>query len=479
MVASEVKTEPLASRQWAILMSLCGMAFCVVLDTSTVVTALPSIREDLGFSATGLHWVITGYALAFGGLMLLAGRLADYFGGRRTFLVGVAMFTAASLLCGLAWTPEVLVAARFAQGATGALVLPSALSIIMKVFEEGPRRNKALALWSSVGGLGGIVGFIVGGPLTDGPGWPWIFYMNVPIAVAVWFASLRLIGPDAPIERRGAFDFTGAATATGGLMLLVWSFSEIPNKGWGHPHTLLGVLGVVVAAAVFTAAETRSKSPLVPFRLFRNSTLSSGNIALFLAGFAQQGLWLVLSLHLQGVHGLSAVQFSALMLVPAAVGFGGVVVAQRLTLRFSIRSLVTVSMLGVGLAALPLTAISAEDASLPLIVVSVAVLGVFFGIAMVTCSIAALSGVDESDHGIASGVEESTYMIGGPLGVAAASTIIAWIAAGAPQALTAAEAAAAGHRWAIGVLAGAALLSPLITLPLMRGRGRFGRRSVG
>ncbi|WP_025273027.1 MFS transporter [Haloglycomyces albus] len=458
----------LTKNQRVLLTLLCGAAFLIVLDTATVVTALPSIQSDLGFSAGGVQWVVTGYSLTFGGLMMLCGRLADRFGGRRMFLIGMTAFIVTSWFCGFAWSSEVLVVSRFAQGAAAALTMPAALSVIMANFPEGGQRNKALGVWSTVGGLGGISGAVVGGPLTDGPGWSWIFYMNIPLALLVVVLSFRFLAADRGKAGGGSFDLSGAATITSSLFLLVWAMSNVPESGWLHPTTLGMLGGSIVLFALFLAVEKRAAYPLVPLRLFRNGTLSGGNVALFLAGMLQ-GTWFIVTLMAQGVHGFSATQFGLIMVVPAGASIVGAMLGQKVTTAFGTKRVVIVSTLLTALAVIPLLSVTADEFNLWIVLSGAVVMGLVFGVAMVSTSIAALTGVDEADNGIASGIEESTFMIGSPVGIAIAASVAAWVTTTiAPASATQGEALIQGHRTALVVLVAIGLLAPLLSWILMR-----------
>lgn len=466
---TEDKRPRLTARQWTVLGLLSSVAFLVVVDTATVITALPSMRTDLGFSPAGLQWVVTGYTLALGGLTMLGGRLADRFGRRRVFLAGLGLFTVTSWLCGIAWTAEVLVAARIAQGAGAALVMPAALSILMVAFAEGPVRNKALGMWASVGGLGGIAGFVLGGPLIDGPGWGWIFFINIPVGVIVFAAVLRLLDRDgAPSGGRG-FDVGGAVAATGGLAALVYGISSVPETGWGHPAVLISLAAFAVAAVAFVLVERRAATPLVPLRLFANPVLSGGNLVLLLMGMAINGTWFVVTLYVQGLLGYSATGFGLLMLAPAAASVIGAQLGQRLVNRFSLGSMAAVGAGAIGAAVTLLLRAAPGSGLLSTVLVPVLVIGLAFGVGIVAASIAALAGVPASDAGAASGVKESTFMIGSPIGVALLSSVAVWGEAAALDGGAAGpDAAVQGFRLAFAVAALLAVAAVVIALTAMR-----------
>src|ERR687895_2265203 len=226
-------------RRWYALALLCGAFFMVLLDANIVFVALPSIRADLGLSEQGLQWVVSAYTLTFGGLLLLGGRAADLLGRRRVFMIGVGLFTAASLLCGLAWSPAALLAARALQGVGAAIMTPTALSIISTTFPEGAERNKALGIWGMMGGIGATAGWLIGGPLVDGPGWEWIFFINLPIGLAALALSPVLLRESRGALTRRSYDPAGAVTITGALVLLVYALVEAPDVGWGAARTIV------------------------------------------------------------------------------------------------------------------------------------------------------------------------------------------------------------------------------------------------
>jgi EmrB/QacA subfamily drug resistance transporter len=296
-------------RRWKALAVLCAAFFMVVLDGSIVFVALPSIGPELGFSDQGLQWVVSAYALTFGGLLLLGGRAADLLGRRRVFMAGVALFTAASLLCGLAWSPAALLAARAVQGIGAAIMTPAALSIISTTFPEGAERNKALGIWGALAGLGATAGWLIGGPLVDGPGWEWIFLINIPIGVAGLALAPALLSESSAALPRRSYDPAGALTITGALVLLVYALGEAPDVGWVHVQTILLGAGSAVLLAAFALIESRHRAPLMPLRVMRSRTLVGGNLVGLLFGTVASGMPFILTLYAQQVLGYSAVEF--------------------------------------------------------------------------------------------------------------------------------------------------------------------------
>src|SRR4029450_12850827 len=299
------RTAPDPRRWWALAL-LCGAFFMVILDAAIVTVALPSIEAKLGFSAQGLQWVVSAYALTFAGLLLLGGRAADLLGRRRVFMVGVAGFTLASWLCGLAWSDRALIGARAFQGMGAAIMTPSALSIITTTFEEGAERNKALGIWGALGGIGATTAWLIGGPLVDGPGWEWIFFINIPVGLAALALSPVLLRESRAATAKRSYDPAGALTITGALFLLVYAVVEAPNTGWGDPQTILELAGSAALLAAFALIESRQRAPLVPFRIFRRRTIVGANAVMLVFGMLPYGLGFILTLYAQQVLGYSA-----------------------------------------------------------------------------------------------------------------------------------------------------------------------------
>src|SRR5262245_14842997 len=282
--------DPTSSRKWLGLAALCAAFFMVILDVAIVNVALPTIQVDLGFSQRNLQWVVSAYALTFGGLLLLGGRAADLLGRRRLFIVGLAVFAAASLLAGLAWTDTVLIAARAFQGIGAAIMTPAALSILMTTFEEGAERNKALGIWGAVGASGGTVGVLLGGILTDTIGWEWIFFLNVPVGVMVIAAAPFLLRESRGHLAERRFDLAGALSVTAGIAVLVYALVEANDAGWASAQTLGLIAASAALLAAFTVIERRSSAPLVPFSIFRIRAVTGSNAAGLALGAAIFGM---------------------------------------------------------------------------------------------------------------------------------------------------------------------------------------------
>jgi EmrB/QacA subfamily drug resistance transporter len=410
-------------RRWSALALLCGAFFMVVLDATIVLVALPSIQADIGFSEQGLQWVLSAYALTFGGLLLLGGRAADLLGRRRLFMTGVLFFTAASLMCGLAWSPAALLAARVLQGVGAAIMTPTALSIISTTFPEGPERNKALGIWGALGGIGATTAWLIGGPLVDGPGWEWIFFINIPLGLAALALSPLLLRESRAAPTLRSYDPAGALTITAALVLLVYAFVEAPDVGWGDARTILLVAGSAVLLAAFALIESRHPAPLVPLRFLRSRTLVGANAVMLLIGTVAFGMPFVLTLYAQQVLDYSAVEFglgSVVLAVGAAVG---AIVAQAAVLKVGFRPVAATGLALMGGGSLLLTQVSAGGSYFGDIFFGLLVFGPGVGLAFVAATVAALADVAEHESGLASGLSNTAFQIGAALGVAIATTV--------------------------------------------------------
>ncbi len=419
-----IPTEP-DPRRWLCLAVIVAAQFMVVLDVAIVNVALPTIKTDLHFRQTSLQWVVTSYSIFFGGVLLLGGRMADLLGRRRLFLAGLALFTACSLLDGLAWSEGSLIAFRSAQGLGAALLSPAALSILTTTFEEGRERNLALGIWGAVSGSGGAAGVLLGGALTSSLSWSWIFFINVPVGLVVLAIATRLLDESRAAVDHRHFDVPGAASITGGLMLLVYAMTRAAQHGWGSAETigLLAASGALILA--FVAIQLRSSAPLLPMRLFRLRTLSGSNLAGLLLGGALFSQFFLLTLYMQQVLHYSALQTGVayIALTLAIIIFANV--SQALALRVGIRLLLPTGLLlaAAGLvlyARLPVHGHYFWDL-FPAFVLS----GVGMAFAFIPMTIGALAGVKPAEAGIASGLINTSQQIGGAIGVAAATTIAA------------------------------------------------------
>lgn len=393
-------------RNRRVLAVLGAAFFVVVLDSTIVYVALPSIADDLAFAHGDVQWVLSAYLVTFGGLLLFGGRVADLLGRRRVFLAGIAIFTAASVVCGWATEPAVLVGARVLQGAGAAVMAPTALSLLLTTFEPGPERNRALGVWGGIGGVGGTAGLVLGGPITQLWGWQWIFLVNLPVGALLVLGVRRLVPHDAPTPGGPrSFDVAGAVTVTASLVLLVLGITE---ASWP------ALLAAAVLMAVFVLVERRAVAPLVPWRVVRSRRLVAGNVLLLVAGMCVDGVLLVLALGAQE-SGLSPVQFGLTTAAMTVASVVGSVAGQAVVTRTGVRAVAVVgtALLAVGSLALP---------TLPL-VVGLAVFGAGLGAAFVSAQIAAVSGAEPDDAGLAAGVADTSFAVGGALGVAVLSTV--------------------------------------------------------
>src|SRR5262245_59006275 len=421
--AGRVAPTGLDPRRWQALALLCGAFFMVLLDGTITLVALPSIGADLGFARQDLPWVLSAYALTFGGLLLLGGRAADLLGRRRVFIAGVAVFTAASLLCGLAWSPAALLAARVVQGAGAAIMTPTALSIISTTFTEGSERNRALGIWGALGGIGATTAWLIGGPLVDGPGWRWIFFINVPIGVAALALSPVLLLESRGSLARRSYDPAGALTITGALVLLVYAVVKAPDAGWGDVRTILPLTGSAVLLAAFALIESRHPAPLVPLRIFRSRTLAAADAVTVLIGTVAIGMPFVLTLYAQQVVGYSPVKFGVSSVVLALGATAGAMAGQGAIGKAGFRPVAAAGLALMGAGSLVLTQVSVHGSYFPGIFFGLLLCGLGIGLAFVTATVAALAGVAEHEAGLASGLSNTALQIGSAIGVAIVTTV--------------------------------------------------------
>ena len=412
-------------RRWLVLAVTVIAQFMVILDVSVVNVALPSIKHDLHFSQESLQWVITAYSILFGGMLLLGGRLADLLGRRRLFMAGVAVFTVGSLLSGLAWSEDALIATRALQGLGGALLAPAALSIVVTTFREGRERNIALGVWGAASGIGGAVGVLLGGVLTSDLDWSWIFFVNLPVGVAVLAVSPWLLSESRAALVHRHYDVSGATSITAGLMVLVYAITRGSEHGWSNAATigLLAAAGALIVA--FVGIEARSAAPLLPLRIFRLRTLSAANATMLVTGAATFGQFFLLTLYMQEVLRYSAIEtgvaFIALAVTIVAVSNLG----QALTTRLGARPVLSAGLLltaagGALYAQMPADGHYFWDV-FPALLVS----GIGLAFSFVPVTIASLTGVQPADAGVASGLINTSRQIGGSIGLAAVTTIAA------------------------------------------------------
>ncbi|MCW2975525.1 MAG: hypothetical protein JWM06_806 [Actinomycetia bacterium] len=452
------------NRRWLALAVIVAAQFMVVLDIAIVNVALPTIKTDLHFPEASLQWVISAYAIVFGGFLLLGGRLADILGRRRLFVAGLALFSASSILCGLAWSEGSLIAFRALQGLGGALLAPAALSMLMTTFREGRDRNLALGIWGAASGSGGAAGVLLGGVLTSYLSWSWVFFINVPVGVAVIAVTPWLLRESRSELPHRHFDVAGATTVTAGLMLLVYALTRAAESGWGNTTTIGLLAGSALLIAAFVGIERRSAAPLLPLRIFRQRTLAAANgIALFVGAIAFAEFFM-LTLYMQQVLHYSALQtgvgFVAITLT--IVVFSNV--GQTLVTRIGVRPVLASGLLlaAVGLALL--TQLPAHGHYFQDLFPALVVSGIGMAFTFVPMTIAALTGVTGADAGIASGLINTTRQIGGAVGLAAVSTIAATSGShGVATSLAGAD-LTHGFRTAFAVLTGLALIGVAVAV---------------
>ena len=427
MTISDTRTR------WLALVVLCLGDLMIVLDTTIVNVALPSIREDLGFTESSLAWVVNAYLLTFGGFLLLGGRLGDLFGQRRLFLLGIGLFTAASVVCGLAGSQGMLVVARAVQGVGGAVVSAVALSLMMVLFTEPAERAKAMGVFGFVAAGGGSVGVLLGGLLTDALTWHWVFLVNVPVGIAVVAATLVILPPTPVQGGETRLDIPGAVTVTSALVIAVYAIVNANGVGWGSARTL-GLLAVSAALLVaFVLIESRVRAPLVPLRLFRLRSIVVANVVGVLWAAAMFAWFFLSALYLQLVLGYSPMEvglaFLPANLIMAAFSIG---LSARLVMRFGIKRPLVTGMLLVGLGLLLFARAPVDGSFVVDVLPAMIVLGFGVGIAFNPVLLVAMSEVEPQESGLASGVVNTAFMMGGALGLA----VLASLAAARTEALS-------------------------------------------
>ena len=455
-------------RRWQALALVCAAFFMTVLDVSIVNVALPSIGRNLHFSQTGLQWVITAYAITFGGFLLLGGRLGDILGRKKMFLAGVVVFSAASLVCGLASSTGMLIAARAVQGFGAAVVSPSTLSIVTTTFEEGAERNKALGIWGAMGGSGAAAGVLFGGILTKYAGWEWIFFVNVPVGALVLLLAPRVVRESRAPDQHG-FDLAGAGSVTAGLALLVYAISKAPVDGWGDSVTIGLLAGAAALIAFFLVWETRTAHPLMPLSVFRIRTLAGANIVGVLLGASVFANFFLLTLYVQNVLHFSALKTGITFLATAGTTVVVAALSQWLTTKIGPRIVMAVGLaLNTGgliwYAQIPVHGSYVRD-----LLGGYLLVGFGLALAFIPVSIAALAGVGARDAGLASGLLNTSQQVGGAIGVAIASSVAVSHAThllhtGSSQA----AALTSGYALAFWVVAGISAAGVVAALALVR-----------
>jgi EmrB/QacA subfamily drug resistance transporter len=462
MVTSERK-------KWLALALLCAVQFMVVLDIAIVNVALPSIQVDLGFSQQNLQWVISAYALAFGGFLLLGGRAADLIGRRRVFVGGTILFALGSLLCGLAWSDESLIGARFIQGLGAAAITPAALAILVTTFSEGRERNIALGAWGAVGGFGAAAGVLFGGILTDLLSWEWIFFINLPVALLALILTPVLLSESLDAHGQG-FDVPGAVLVTAGLSVLVLGITQGQEWGWSSAATL-GVFATSAALlASFVVWELRVRDPLMPFSIFRLRTLTAANVAGFVLGTALFSMFLMLTLYMQQVLGYSPIETGLAYLAVAGTAVLWANVAAVAVNRVGVKPALIfgMSLLTIGL--VYFTQVSVGGSYWTDLFPGFLIIGLGIPFAFVPISIAAFAGTRQDQAGLASGLMNTTQQIGGAVGIAILSTIAVSTTGDAEAGTPVPVALTDGFQAAFWAGTAIALVGVLVSIFMVRGR---------
>ncbi len=417
--------QPSADRsRWLALYVLCAGVLMIVIDMTIVNVALPSIQNDLGFSQSDLSWVVNAYLIPFGGLLLLAGRLGDLLGQRRIFLIGLAVFTAASVLCALAQSQGLLIAARFVQGAGGALTSAVVLGMIVKIFPEPREQAKAIGVYGFVASAGGSIGLLAGGVLTEAISWHWIFLINVPVGIATAILAQRLVADDEGIGLREGADLPGAVVLTGGLMLGVYNILQVGEQGWTSTQTL--VLGAVSLALVgaFVARQSRIANPLMPLRLFRSRNVVGANVVMAFLVAGMFSMFFLGALYLQRVLGYDPLEVG-LAFLPSTIVMGTISLryTERLNMRFGARNTLLPGIVAVAAGLLLFARTPVDGSFLADVLPPVVLIGLGAGLSFPSLMSLAMSGATPSDAGMASGLVNATVQVGGAIGLAVLATL--------------------------------------------------------
>jgi EmrB/QacA subfamily drug resistance transporter len=451
-------------KRWLGLILLCSAQFVVVLDASIVNVALPTIGEALDFTESSLPWVVNAYVLTFGGFLLLGGRLADLLGRRRIFMIGLVVFALASLAGGLATSSGQLIAARAVQGLGGALLSPAALSIVATTFKDGAERNKALGVWGAVAGSGGAAGVLLGGVLTEYLGWEWVLWVNVPIGIAAAAIAPTLLAETRDEGEVRHFDVAGAVTVTAGLSSLVFALVDANEVGWGSTQTILTLVGSALLLAAFVVIESRSRAPLVPFSIFRVRTISGANVVGLLVGASLFSMFFFISLYMQQVLGYSAIK-AGLSYLPLAVSIilsAGI--ASQLVTKVGFKPILATGMALIAAGLIWFSQISVDGSFLGDILGPSLLAAVGLGFSFVPVTIAAVSGIEDREQGLASGLINTSQQVGGALGLAILAAVSSSVTGNSldPAVLT------EGFQDAFTVGAGFAILGLIATLVMIR-----------
>jgi EmrB/QacA subfamily drug resistance transporter len=458
----------LSTNPWVVLVLICVAQFMVILDATIVNVALPSIQTDLDLSEANLQWIVNAYALVFGGFLLLGGRAGDLLGRKRLFLIGLVVFTAASFLAGVSVNSGMLIASRAVQGLGAALISPAALSIISTTFAEGKERARALGVWAAIAIGGSAVGLILGGLLTQAFSWPWIFFVNVPVGIAGFVLSLRLIPESRDEHAAQAFDIAGAVTATGGLMSLVYTIVKAETNGWTSATTI-GFFGVaVLLLTAFVLIEQRSAAPLVRLSIFRIRSLLTANVVMFLVASGMFAMFFFNTLYIQRVLGYGPLE-AGLAFLPFT---GGIMVSAGLASQFAprigVRPVAAVGMIVSSIGMLLLTQLPVDGTYLANVLPALLLTSLGMGAVFMPLTLIATTGLEDSDQGLASGLFNTSQQIGGAVGLAILSTVAASRASAATG--TDKEALVTGFHWAFAGGAAFVLAALVVMVALLRPR---------
>jgi EmrB/QacA subfamily drug resistance transporter len=464
--------SPGFDRRWLTLAIVGAAFFMTVLDIAIVNVAIPSIQTDLHIQEKTVQWVITAYAITFGGFLLLGGRMADLLGRRLIFIVGLVLFTIASLVCGLANSAGVLIGSRAVQGLGAAIISPAALSIVTTTFREGAERNKALGIWGALGGSGAAAGVLFGGILTNYAGWEWIFWVNVPVGVIVLLLTLKFVPESTAHLGHRRFDAAGAVTITSSLAIFVYAISKAPDVGWGSAQTILLLLASAALFLISIGIEMRSSAPLVPLSIFKIRSLLGANVAGFLLGAVIFANFFVLTLYVQQVLGWSALRTGVTFLATAGTTVIWAGVAQALATRYSPMPVIVIGMLVLAGSLVWYAQIPVDGHYWPDLLPAYITFALGLAFAFVPVTIAALAQVSDREAGLASGLINTNQQIGGAIGVAVASTIFTSQSKDLLKTgHTPAEAFTSGYQHAFWALAAVALVGAVASFVLLRGTG--------
>jgi EmrB/QacA subfamily drug resistance transporter len=456
-----------ATNPWVVLVLICFAQFMVVLDATIVNVALPSIQKDLNLSEGNLQWIVNAYTLVFGGFLLLGGRAGDLLGRKRLFLIGIVIFTGASLLDGLANSEGMLIGARALQGLGAALVSPAALSIIATTFKEGAERAKALGVWAAIAIGGSAIGLVLGGVLTQYFSWPWIFFVNVPVGIATFLFSARLIPESRDEHAEQNYDVAGAVTVTGGLMALVYAIVDAQDAGWGSTMTL-GFFTLAAALLVaFVLIELRTKAPLVRLSIFRTRSLLTANIAMFLAMSGMFAMFFFNTLYIQRVLGYGPLEagvaflpFSAGIMISAGI-------ASQFAPRLGVRPVAAAGFILSAAGLVLLTQLPVDGSYVTNVLPAIALSSLGMGAVFMPLTLIATTGLEDADQGLASGLFNTSQQIGGALGLAVLSTLAT---SKMPSTGNATSNLVTGFHWAFGAGAVVMVVALGVMVALLRSR---------